>query len=119
MVTNLECPWCGDEGQPVACELQTRPTAYAVVCNNCGAQGPRGDSFERANGEWNDRAVDERDDIVIDTVAALDDALDKLALHARMVRDGLAAADVDVERAVALGGLTAVTLVLERLSGNE
>lgn len=106
----LACPFCGST-KATACELQTVPTSFAVVCNECGATGPRGETYADANEEWADRGV-------IETVAELDEALAALALHARMVRDGLAASDPDVERAVALGGLCVVVVALEQLAGN-
>lgn len=106
-----ECPWCGDEGTPIACELQTRPTSYAVVCENCGGQGPRGDTFALANDEWNERAIESSPE----ENTALDAALSSLLDHARVTTENLAATQVNVERAVALGALAAVVRVLEGL----
>jgi hypothetical protein len=111
------CPWCAEDGTPLACQLDTVPKSFAVVCSNCGAQGPTATSFEDANDEWSDTAGITVG--TVDTTEELDAALMGLEAHATALRDLVAAGDVDVERAVVLGALGAIVLVLNGVTPND
>lgn len=52
------CPFCG-AFDGLACQLDTKPKSYAVICQECGAQGPSASTFEEANSEWSERDEDD------------------------------------------------------------
>lgn len=54
----VRCPFCG-AFDGLACQLDTRPKSYAVICQECGAQGPSASSFEEATSEWSERDAGE------------------------------------------------------------
>lgn len=117
-MTIRPCPFCASGG-PIVTALHVpkgMPPRYAVVCDDCDAQGPPTTTQERAIEEWAERSF-EVDASPVESREDLDDRLVMLAEHANAVRDGVACGDVDVEQAVALGALSAVCTVLTSLAG--
>lgn len=114
-----QCPFCCSGGAIVTALHVPKgmPPRYAVVCDECDAQGPACTTQERAIDEWGERVFD-IDASPVESVDDLDDRLMMLAEHAKAVRDGIAAGEVDVERAVALGVVTGACAMLEGLAGS-
>lgn len=53
MTNNLKpCPWCG---HPLAIALCDEAPVYAAYCGNCGLEGPRESSVEKAIEAANNR----------------------------------------------------------------
>jgi restriction alleviation protein Lar len=48
------CPFCGEESHRTYC---TEEGLYVILCSNCGARGPTGESLEEAWDGWDSREV--------------------------------------------------------------
>jgi Lar family restriction alleviation protein len=49
------CPFCGSEGERLTHESEEIEGAWTIWCRYCGAEGPLGDTAEKAAAEWNMR----------------------------------------------------------------
>ena len=112
----MPCPFCGAV-TALACELDTPRATFAVVCEQCSAQGPAAGTFEEANDVWKhrDRDMGESlsDEELEDAVIARPEVLQRvfagaLLAHAaaECVEAGLSKRDIAV---MIRDGLTTIT----------
>lgn len=95
-MTIRQCPFCCSGG-PIVTALHVpkgHPPRYAVVCDDCDAQGPPTTTRERAIEDWADREGEAQDLEVLDDQAIEDQVVRRPEVAGRLIGGALLALGV-------------------------